>query len=423
MSLGMVVRAAFIGRQDYTQFWRPELTPAIGYRGIRTSWFKRRYGMFHRPDGLGGPSVACSSWFAELLTNMLAWPGAKVREVGIPGWDDIESPDDLLRVITQQLKSLREMYATSSGMPVYVHEVGQNLVQGDTLTVAMIQTVRPWRDDFAVYGPTLADARYKKRRRDHLATLLRLAESHASAKTSFAKNDSDVDSLAPCIHLTVLPEFSVHKDDLDLVERYVDRTKSIVFCGLVFHEHPTGTDLINTGRWVIRDESATGRSIRHITQGKMHMTEIEKKLKIRGYRPHQVVISVNDNSSSIEKYTISGCLCFDATDLALARDLRDMTDMMLVPANNKDVETFDALAASLNYLMYQHIAIVNTGEYGGTLLRAPYKERHERVLTHQHGGGSASVAIVDVCLSDYRPTKKKRQMKARPAAFRGRPKP
>ncbi len=34
------------------------------------------------------------------------------------------------------------------------------------------------------------------------------------------------------VDLVVLPELRVHRQDLDLVERFIDATQAIVFCGL-----------------------------------------------------------------------------------------------------------------------------------------------------------------------------------------------
>ena len=421
MALGMVIRAAFIGDADYTARWTLEVPPAVGYRGLRSLWFKRRHGMFHRADGLGGPGAACSDGLSDLLAHLLAWPGAVVRQCEALDLGYVTRPTVLRKILTRRLARLDELYASNLKMPVYEHSVGQDLIDGDNLTITLVQTVRPWRDDFNRYGSELSDPRYAGRRRDHLAAMLRLALEHVRVRPTHEKNPENDADAKPKVHLTVLPEFSVHQDDLDLVERYVDKTGSLVFCGLTFHQHPDGSGrLVNTGRWVVRDQGATGRSLRHITQGKQNMTEIESGRGIVGYRPHQAVLTVRGRSAPVETYRLSGALCYDATDLSLAADLRGLTDMLLVPANNQDVNTFDDLAASLNYLMFQHVAIVNTGEYGGTVIRAPYQNSFERVLTEVHGGGHASVAVVNVSLSDYRETRKRRPMKGKPAGFKDR---
>jgi len=48
------------------------------------------------------------------------------------------------------------------------------------------------------------------------------------------------------------------------------------------------------------------------------------------------------------QWSMSGAICYDSTDLSLAADLRDRTDMFEVPALNRDVGTLNNMAASLH---------------------------------------------------------------------------
>jgi hypothetical protein len=393
MSLGMLGRAAFIGSQDYTQAWHLPRADFGGYRGIKSSWAKRRYGMFQRSDGLAGPSANCSSWFSELIAHLLPWPGVLVREDALTGWSRVKSSNSLLKIIRTEQQTLATQYCKASGMPAFTHHISQDISDQSDLTVVMIQTVRPLQCDYKSNDLKLSRSGYKKIRRDHLAGMLRLTESHLNIRRTYAASSK--------AHITILPELSVHEDDLDLIERYVDRTRSIVFCGLVFHDHPKiAGELVNSARWIIPDDRKGGRSIRHFYQGKKHMMETERRFKIKGYRPHQLVLRVSDKKNK-RSYRLTGCLCYDATDLDLASDLRNQTDFFIVAANNRDVATFDNIAVSLNYLMYQHYAIINSGEFGGTLVHAPYKTSHERILVHHHGGMQAAVSIAKVDLSDW----------------------
>ncbi len=155
-----------------------------------------------------------------------------------------------------------------------------------------------------------------------------------------------------------------------------------------------------------------------MTQGKEHLTASERRMKVLSHRPHQYILKLNDG---VEKkpYVLSGAICFDATDLALAADLRDQTDMLIVAANNKDVPTFDTMATALSWHMFQHVVIVNSGEFGGSVVCAPYKESYQRVLKHDHGGFQAAISIVEVDLSDYRRMRERarKKLKSPPAGF------
>jgi hypothetical protein len=60
------------------------------------------------------------------------------------------------------------------------------------------------------------------------------------------------------------------------------------------------------------------------------------------------------------------------------------------------------MAAALNYHMYQHVVVVNKGEYGGSTIQAPYKERYDRLVAHAHGVDQISIHIADLDLSAFR---------------------
>ena len=141
-------------------------------------------------------------------------------------------------------------------------------------------------------------------------------------------------------------------------------------------------------------------------------------MKIQPHRPHQYILRL-DIGNGRKPIAISGAICFDATDLKLASDLRDQTDMLIVPANNRDVPTFDTMASALSWHMFQHIVIVNSGEFGGSVVQAPYKERHQRTLIHDHGGMQAAISIVELDLTDYQRMREKapNELKSPPAGF------
>lgn len=419
MAAGMVLRCAFMGTDDPTQFWRPDLEPATGYRGIRSGWYKRRYGMFNRPDGLGGAFAGCSSWFSELLAKLLAWPGGLIRDDLIAGRDQIATRRQLIAEVEQQLKRLKKQYAVASAMPVYSHRVVKQTEDLSRLRVVMIQTVRPWdkdlRADILLNKPDVSGSR-----REHLAAMLRLAEAHLLVKKTY-ENSSDSSGPPRRADLTLLPEMSVHVDDLDLVERYVDRTHSAVFCGLVCYDRRVGGQLqrVNEGRWIVRDESASGRSLRHVAQGKQYPTQAESDTGVVGFRPYQAVLEFYDEVSKVTLFRLTGSICFDATDLALVSDLRSVSDLYAVLANNRDITTFDAMAAAYKFHMHQHVAVVNSGEYGGSLIHAPFKLDRTQVLTHHHGGSHAAISVVDIDLTVYR-SDSEDLLKSWPANFGGR---
>lgn len=58
--------------------------------------------------------------------------------------------------------------------------------------------------------------------------------------------------------------------------------------------------------------------------------------------------------------------------------------------------------AVLFFNMYQHVVLVNTGEFGGSVAKVPYKERHEKLITHVHGAQQVSISSFKMNMFDFR---------------------
>ena len=73
-------------------------------------------------------------------------------------------------------------------------------------------------------------------------------------------------------------------------------------------------------------------------------------------------------------------MCYDATNLALAADLKGRSDVYVIPALNQDVPTFDKMALALHYHMFQMVIVANNGVFGGSNAYVPYRDRFKRQL-------------------------------------------
>jgi hypothetical protein len=407
-ALGRLVRAAVIGSSDFTASGFQLTQFRDGYLGLRSSWFKRQHGLSNDLSLSEWEPSSCSPWFASLIMHLLAWPGCRKDPEG--EFVQVRTLRDLLALTKQRLKRLRQIFGRGSNLPVYEIEVKHSPKDPPIISMALLQTVRPTHEDLRKHGPELSTETFRPTHRSHLASMLRIAADHVDLRSSYDKK--------PHVDIVVLPEIAVHRDDIDLLERFVDATQAIIFCGLAFWHHKRRGGLINSGLWIIPDHRKSGRSFRYLLQGKHHMTPDEDKMKVLSHRPHQWVLKLN-GGSGLKQVAISGAICFDATDLHLASDLRDQSDMLIVAANNKDVPTFDTMATALSWHMFQHIVIVNSGEFGGSVVNAPYKERYQRVLKHDHGGHQAAISIVETDLSDYQRMRHKppKELKSPPAGF------
>jgi hypothetical protein len=82
--------------------------------------------------------------------------------------------------------------------------------------------------------------------------------------------------------------------------------------------------------------------------------------------------------------------------MRLTADLRDHSDAFLIAAMNKDITTFDSMIDALHYHMFQHVILVNTGEFGGSAAKAPFKLPHHRTIAHTHGNEQIAITVFEI---------------------------
>jgi len=74
----------------------------------------------------------------------------------------------------------------------------------------------------------------------------------------------------------------------------------------------------------------------------------------------------------------------------------------IVSALNQDVPTFDNMIAALHYHMYQHVVLVNSGQFGGSSVQAPYVKHFVKNRVHAHGSDQVVISICEMQLLDFR---------------------
>jgi hypothetical protein len=395
-AVGRLLRSAATGEPDFTA--RRWLLSGAGnwYQGIRSTWQKRRIGLLHTSNALRGSEYAFTPWISELLLRLLRWPGVAQRKHGLVG--GFASFQQLNRIVADQLKAQLAIYGKSSDLPIYRYPVVWPLENKEFLRVAVVQGLMPQHSDFSEGLAALDSPGYRERHRNHTASVLHLANSHlASRDQVLGKSDAK-----PYVDLVLFPELSVHVEDQDLMRAFSDATGAMLFYGVLGAVAPGSSDPINIARWLIPQRDAGRRSWIEVDQGKWHLVPEEKSLGLVPWRPYQVIIELQSVDLA-PLYRISGSICYDATDLSLAADLRDQSHMYVVSAMNKDIKTFDSMVAALRYHMYQHVLVANIGEYGGSTAQAPYDQEHRRLIAHSHGGQQISVSLFDVRIDDFGP--------------------
>jgi hypothetical protein len=396
-AIGRLLRSAATREFDFTaRYWILRETPGW-YHGIHSTWHKRRFGMLHTPNALAGTGAAITPWFSELLLRLLRWPGiAADNEIQL-NLDDITSLKEFEAFIEARLATQARVYGYSSDLPVYVYPVQWPVKDRGNLRVALIQGLMLREGDFRNGISGIGDAGLRARHRDHTSSILHLAYKKIQARESILGRVGK-----PHVDIVVLPEYCIHVDDQDLMRAFSDATGSILFYGLAGALEPGTTSPINAARWLVPQRRGSRRSWIAVDQGKQHLTAEEKSHGVKPWRPHQVIIELKWNNEP--GYKISGAVCYDATDLSLAADLKNQSHMFVVPAMNKDVVTFDGMVTALRYHMYQHVLVANSGEFGGSTAQAPYFLSHKRLISHSHGSEQISISVFDVDVEHFGPT-------------------
>jgi hypothetical protein len=421
--LGRILRSALTGEFDFTSR-RYLVTEEVGrYSGLRSTWFKRRFGLLNSGRGLLDEPGPVSPWLSSLLSTLLQWPGVEFRANAASAAGKVRTAAELLALVQERIVVQRRLFGRRSKTPMYVVPVDDHEpLQDRPLRMAIVQPMRPRRDEIDDKDPTHWTPGTLAEHRRHLAEVCRLTHqklktwASASSATAFDKTD------APVVDVILFPELAVHPEHVFLLRRLSDKVRANIFTGLTFlHSHKAG-GIVNQGLWLIRTESpGHGRAFQYAWQGKQHPMKDEVKMGVKGHRPHVTLVELPIGAKS--RTRIAAAICYDATDLDLVADLRDRSDMFLVAALNQDVQTFDNMVAALHFHMYQPVVLANSGEFGGSTAQVPLP-KHERLIAHVHGNQQVAVSVFEVDPSLFKSTsaaKAPKAVKAPPAGYKGRP--
>jgi hypothetical protein len=254
----------------------------------------------------------------------------------------------------------------------------------------------PCEEDFHEDDLTMSSPTLRRRHRRHLSAALAAVRSALALRETHKGMDGRLDWL-------ILPELAVHPDDVRThLIPFARAYKTVILAGLTYQELFAGQPLVNSALWVLPTYDATrGVQILVRRQGKKHLAPSEQEYVAKGlvksFRPCQWLIGYEWSSSShAEPLWLSAAICFDATDLCLAADLKNQSDVFAITAMNRDVNTFDNMAMALHYHMHQMVIVANNGNYGGSNAYAPYRDGLRRRIFHLHGQPQASIAFLEL---------------------------
>ena len=390
--LGFLLRFILTGHPDFTNFVRPEYLKEghASYRHVRSHWFQRIYGLYNGQPAFGDDWLPISDWAERFLLALLSWPGCRTPtdfvwvEHGI-GKAQVE--------IKKRINCLEEKQgaATKTLMMPMISEWPTEDTQIRSLRGCVLQTVVPEGKDFDKCDITLSQPEIRRKHRNHLSAALESIKKMIDLRRTHEENDGRLDWL-------ILPELAVHPNDVKThLIPFARKYKTMILAGLTYEELLHDKPPINSALWIMpKQPKGQGLQIQTRRQGKFHIAPDEKQFGPYSFRPCQWLIGYPWSETQPRPLWLSASICYDATDIKLAADLRGKSDVYAIPALNKDVSTFDQMALALNYHMFQYVVVVNNGRYGGSSAYWPVQKDYKRQIFHLHGQPQASIAFFEI---------------------------
>ncbi|NTU50345.1 MAG: hypothetical protein HGA87_05610, partial [Desulfobulbaceae bacterium] len=399
---GLLLRYALRGNTGFLD----KNPSSIIDRGLRytkpiSHWEQQRYSGYQGRDNFGPAWIPISSYTENLLFELLRWPGSGVTT-------EITPLERLLETVKNRLIEInnkRGQYTSSTFLEQSAPwpSLLPKTEEERPLRIGIVQSVIPNHGDYKVnkQDPQLIGSEIRTRQKAHLAAvmegvsqMLYVRQTHRDLQR---KDNRSID-------LLIFPELAVHPNDVNLlILPFVRQHRCIALFGQVYHprDNTPNAYLINSALWLVPEWSQShGLQVRQIEQGKKHLTGAERRLSPapEPFRPVQWLIDYqwHTNSSKHRPLRLTASICYDATDIALAADLRSRSDLYIVCALNKDVGTFDRMTEALHYHMFQGVILVNNGEFSGSSFFMPFGNAYEREIFHLHGQPQASIAFAEI---------------------------
>jgi hypothetical protein len=396
--LGFLLRFILAAQPDFTRSVRPPhwKESASAYRPAENHWYQRLYGFFNGQQAFGDDWLPITEWMEQFLSVLLHWPGSRVAADFVWVQDGI---DVAIPRIRSRIEALEGKFGTATRtlMLSMIARRPAPVASARPLRACVVQTAIPADADFSVADLALSERTIRRKHRNHLSAALAAVERMLDLRETHKGSDGRLDWL-------ILPELAVHPRDVSThLVPFARAHKTLILAGLTYEELFSGRPLVNSALWIIPEWSAAhGLQMRRRRQGKRHLAPSEQAFNtpavhVQGFRPCQWLIgfpwSSNDEASPL---WLTASVCYDATDLRMAADLRKESDVFAIPALNRDVKTFDHMALALHYHMFQLVIVANNGQYGGSNAYWPSQDPHSRQLFHLHGQPQASIAFLEI---------------------------
>ena len=399
LQLGFLLRFILSGQPDFTRRVRRTSSRETEsfYRPAESHWFQRLYGMYSGQPAFGDDWLPITEWLEGFLVGLLRWPGCRAPD-GF-GWIEqgIREAKTQIRRRIAALDCCRGSASRALILPM-VTKPSTARSWKRSLRACVVQTAVPEAADFQHGDLALNEPSIRRRHRNHLSAALEAVKRTLALRETHKGAGGRLDWL-------IMPELAVHPDDVQThLVPFARAYRSVILAGLTYQEILAGQPLVNSALWVFPEWSdISGLQIRTRRQGKAHLAPDEPALNgngervLQGFRPCQWLLGYPWSDAEAERPVwLTAAVCYDATDLGLAADLKDVSDVLAIPALNKDIKTFDQMALALHYHMFQLVVVANSGQYGGSNAYWPRSDAHIRQVFHTYGQPQASIAFLEI---------------------------
>lgn len=414
--LGYLLRFILTARVDFSlQARMPSWKDSSRlYRPCRGHWLQRHYGFYNGHEAFGDDWLPISQFTQEFLFSLLSWPGC--RTSNFEG-DSISLKEAITLVNAAAITAQKSIGSATETLmlKVYAPMPGTRKL-GRPLRACVVQSVMPEKHDIVPDARDLSTAdlelnnpNTRRKHRQHLSAALAAVEKMLDLRETHKSENKRLDWL-------IFPELSIHPDDVDrYLAPFARAYKTAILTGVAYERVVRDRPLINSALWII-PKVVPGQGLQMIRrrQCKQYLSPLETPFndpteQIMGFRPCQWLVGYEWSPADTEDpLWLTAAICYDATDLKLASDLRDRSDVFAIPALNLDVGTFDQMAQALHYHMYQYVIIANNGTFGGSNAYVPKgASTYERQIFHTHGQPQATISFFEI--DDIADVKARRQ--------------
>lgn len=395
--LGYLLRYILTARIDFSL---PVRSPSWKegehiYRPTRGHWFQRQYGFYNGHEAFGDDWLPISQFTQDLLFDLLIWPGCRTSS---PDVDQLSLDETAARIRSALVEAEAAIGPATGTLMLKVDApIPGTASKGRPLRACVVQSIMPQAEDFSAADLEMRSPALRRKHRKHLSTALAAVEKMLDLRETHKPASKRLDWL-------ILPELSVHPDDVAThLVPFARAFKTAILVGMAYEQVVPGQPLINSALWII-PRMVQGMGLQTVIrrQGKQHLSPMEQKYVkpvelITGFRPCQWLVGYEwSNNPANDALWLTAAICYDATDLKLASDLRDRSDVFAIPALNLDVGTFDQMAQALHYHMFQLVLIANNGAYGGSNAHVPKGEAYQRQVFHTHGQPQATISFFEI---------------------------